>query len=110
MFSSQAAGERLLYRLPKPCRGGQSRIELGMSELLGRLVALLRAPRRHRHRYHHLLVTNAPQGGAATVRAGQPLWLVYFFGTVALDRCLDMAKWSVDDRFSVRSGRSTPIR
>lgn len=54
--------------------------------------------------------TNAPQGGAATVRAGQPLWLVYLFRTVALGRCLNMAKWSVDDCFSVRSGRSTPIR
>jgi len=52
--------ERVVYRLPKPQRGGSTALILTPLELIDHLAALIPPPRRHRHRhrYHGVLAPN----------------------------------------------------
>ena len=43
--------ERVVYRLPKPQRGGSTALILSPLELIDRLATLIPPPRLHRHRY-----------------------------------------------------------
>ena len=61
--------ERILYHLPKPTPGGQTRLTLLPLEFIGRLAALIPAPRLHRHRYHGVLAPNARLRPAVTAMA-----------------------------------------
>jgi hypothetical protein len=65
--------QRLVYRLPKPRLGGQTRLELTPAEFLDHLALLVPPPRKHRHRYHGVLAPNAPLRSAVTAYAGLPV-------------------------------------
>jgi hypothetical protein len=58
--------ERVVYRLPKPQRGGSTALILTPLERIDQLAALIPPPRRHRQRYHGVLAPNAPRRAAAT--------------------------------------------
>jgi hypothetical protein len=61
--------ERILYHLPKPTPGGQTRLTLTPREFIGRLAALIPAPRLHRHRNSGVLAPNARLRLAVTAMA-----------------------------------------
>jgi hypothetical protein len=61
--------ERILYHLPKPTPEGQIRLRLSPLERIGRLAALIPAPRRHRHRDSGVLAPNARRRPAVTAMA-----------------------------------------
>jgi len=61
--------ERILYHLPKPTPDGQTRLTLTPLEFIGRLAALIPAPRLHRHRYYGVLAPNARLRLAVTAMA-----------------------------------------
>ena len=52
---------QIVYRFPKPQPDGATQVRLTPLELIERLAALIPPPRIHRHRYHGVLVPNAPQ-------------------------------------------------
>jgi hypothetical protein len=60
---------RYIYHLPKPTPEGQIRLTLSPLELIGRLAALISAPRLHRHRYYGVLAPNARRRPAVTAMA-----------------------------------------
>jgi hypothetical protein len=58
--------ERVLYHLPKPTPDGHTVLQLTPLELIGRIAALVPAPRVHRHRYYGVLAPNARWRPAVT--------------------------------------------
>ena len=65
--------QRLVYRLPKPKSDGQTVLYLTPMEFLDKLAVLIPPPRKHRHRYHGVLVPNAPLRQALTAYARMPM-------------------------------------
>ena len=57
--SGATAGERIVYRLPRPAPDGGTALSLTPLEFLERLALLIHPPRIHRHRYHGVLAPNA---------------------------------------------------
>jgi uncharacterized Zn finger protein (UPF0148 family) len=57
---------RLLYHLTKPMHDGRTCVRLNPLELIGRIAALVPAPRAHRHRYYGVLAPNARLRSAVT--------------------------------------------
>lgn len=57
---------RLLYHLTKPMHDGRTCVQLSPLELIGRIAALVPAPRSHRHRYYGVLAPNARLRSAVT--------------------------------------------
>ncbi len=57
--SGASAGERVVYRLPRPAPDGAMALSLTPIEFLERLALLIHPPRIHRHRYHGVLAPNA---------------------------------------------------
>jgi len=53
-------GPRLIYRLPKSTRTGQTFIQLDPLEFLERISAFVPYPRRHRRHYHGVFAPNSP--------------------------------------------------
>ncbi len=51
--------QQVIYHLPKPTPDGHTVLHLTPLELIGRIAALVPAPRVHRHRYYGVLVPNA---------------------------------------------------
>jgi hypothetical protein len=64
--------QRLIYRL-KPKPDGQTLLTLTPLEFIDKLALLIPPPRKHRHRYHGVLVPNAPLRQAVTAYAGLSL-------------------------------------
>ncbi|MGB7990389.1 MAG: transposase [Candidatus Methylophosphatis roskildensis] len=62
--------EHLVYESVKPGPGGGVTLMLTPLELVDRLAALIRPPRRHRHRYFGVLAPNAPLRSAVTALEG----------------------------------------
>jgi hypothetical protein len=60
------AAERVVYRLPKPQRGGCTALSLTPLERIDHLAALIPPPQRHRPRYHGVRAPNSPRRAAAT--------------------------------------------
>jgi hypothetical protein len=58
--------ERVRYHLPKPTPDGHTVLQLTPLELIGRIAALVPAPRVHRHRYYGVLAPNARLRPAVT--------------------------------------------
>jgi len=65
--------QRLVYRLPKPKSDGQTVLYLTPMAFLDKLAVLIPPPRKHRHRYHGVLVPNAPLRQALTAYARMPM-------------------------------------
>jgi hypothetical protein len=64
----------------KPRPDGQIVLYLTPFEWLDRVAVLIPPPRRHRHRYHRVLVPNAPLRAAVIARAALPVAGTLVFG------------------------------
>jgi len=74
--------------LPKPAPGSRVVLKLQPLELIDKLVALIPPPRRHRHRYHGVLATNAPWREQITAESNEQAHLGASVEQAIVDRAL----------------------